>query len=84
MLFVQDTLVAIRVTLPEKDEDTDEPSPAESLQMAVRCLRCFGHFQFRCTCSFVVLLRQEQPQTCSKLINHSVSICKACFILPAT
>lgn len=32
----QDTLVAIRVTLPEKDEDTDEPSPAESLQMAVR------------------------------------------------
>lgn len=34
----QDTLVAIRVTLPEKDEDTDEPSPAESLQMAVRML----------------------------------------------
>lgn len=32
----QDTLVAIRVTLPEKDEDTDEPSPAESLQTAVR------------------------------------------------
>eukprot|EP00903_Cladosiphon_okamuranus_P016677 g15378.t1 len=31
----EDTLVAIRVTLPEKDEDTDEPSPAESLQMAV-------------------------------------------------
>lgn len=31
----QDTLVAIRVTLPEKDEDTDDPSPAESLQMAV-------------------------------------------------
>lgn len=34
--FLQDTLVAIRVTLPEKDEDTDEPSPAETLQMAVR------------------------------------------------
>ncbi|CAM9510817.1 unnamed protein product, partial [Sphacelaria rigidula] len=31
----EDTLVAIRVTLPEKDEDTDEPSPAETLQMAV-------------------------------------------------
>ncbi|CAM9398979.1 unnamed protein product [Ectocarpus fasciculatus] len=31
----EDTLVAIRVTLPEKDEDTDERSPAESLQMAV-------------------------------------------------
>lgn len=28
--------MAIRVTLPEKDEDTDDPSPAESLQMAVR------------------------------------------------
>lgn len=27
--------MAIRVTLPEKDEDTDERSPAESLQMAV-------------------------------------------------
>lgn len=39
-LFVspQDTLVAIRVTLPEKDEDTDEPSPAESLQMSVSSL----------------------------------------------
>lgn len=35
---VQDTLVAIRVTLPEKDEDTDEPSPAESLQMQVSLL----------------------------------------------
>lgn len=34
----QDTLVAIRVTLPEKDEDTDEPSPAESLQMAASVL----------------------------------------------
>lgn len=48
VLFVQDTLVAIRVTLPEKDEDTDEPSPAESLQMAVRLSMCFCHFS-RCT-----------------------------------
>ncbi|CAM9671553.1 unnamed protein product, partial [Laminaria digitata] len=31
----EDTLVAIRVTLPEKDEDMDGPSPAESLQMSV-------------------------------------------------
>lgn len=38
--FLQDTLVAIRVTLPEKDEDTDEPSPAETLQMAVRPSTC--------------------------------------------
>lgn len=27
--------MAIRVTLPEKDEDMDGPSPAESLQMSV-------------------------------------------------
>ncbi|CAN0192476.1 unnamed protein product [Ascophyllum nodosum] len=31
----EDTLVAIRVTLPEKDDDMDEPSPAENLQMSV-------------------------------------------------
>lgn len=32
---LQDTLVAIRVTLPGKDDDTDDPSPAESLQRLV-------------------------------------------------
>lgn len=38
--------MAIRVTLPEKDEDTDEPSPAESLQMAVSPVLVFWKCRF--------------------------------------
>lgn len=60
--------MAIRVTLPEKDEDTDEPSPAESLQMAVSVLVPDAHIEIGFTRQAAASRKMEQSSLqCSPL-----------------